>query len=491
MKIAIRADSGIIMGSGHIMRCLTLADELKAETIFYCRNLPGNIKDVIETRGYKVVLLSDNLQKADIEFLECLKQKELQTLIIDSYETNINLESKAREYVDNIVVIDDIANRRHDCDILLDQNPCPATHARYKNLIPQNSIKLLGLGYALLGKEFSRHCDNNSAPHNNIIKNILIFFGGGDHKNLTQKVIEILISCPNNTKDIKFNVIVGASNQNKDRIQSLCETNPNFTFHCQVNNMDAMMREADLFIGAGGTTNWERMCIGLPAVLISIAENQEESCRELTKFDVVKYLGTAEDFSGEKLLDTIKWVIENPQWIHNASINGQRMVDGKGAKRVTAIINSLSINFTKATIDDCENIFNWRNAEENRQYSINTDKIEFEVHAKWFSRIITDKNHDLLIASKENISIAVMRFDYDDESAEISLYMTPGNHGKGLGLPLLLAAELWLKHNRQDIAEINAKVLLANLASVKIFQHALYKTTNSDKNIAIFNKGLK
>lgn len=518
MKIVIRADSGAIMGSGHIMRCLVLADELRVQTTFACRNLPGNIISVIESRGYAVKILPESFEDANKEFLNFLAQEKPETIIFDNYDIDVELESAARQYVQRIVVIDDLAKRKHDCDILLDQNPCEAIHIKYDNLVPNSAIKLLGLKYALLGREFSlRHCERSATTHTGTqktledfikpyglpsfandseVKNILIFFGGGDHKNLTEKVLNVfknqksrssIISNPS-ILDSNFTVIVGGSNPNKEKIRALCEDNKNFSFHCQINNMAELMQASDLFIGAGGTTSWERMCGGLPGIIISIAENQEEICKELAGLDLIKYLGTAEEFSEERFLQTLEWVFKNPEWINTAAIKGQEMVDGYGAKHVANII---SITFHDATEDDCENIFNWRNADENRRYSINNDKIIFENHKKWFSKMITDKNHKLLITNYNNKAIAVIRFDYSETEAEISLYLVPGEHGKGFGLPLLLAAEGWLRKNQKNILEINAKVIAENIASIKIFKYALYKEIEANKNILFFRKSLK
>lgn len=486
MKIIIRADSGSIVGSGHIMRCLVLADALGLPAMFACRDLPGNIISVITERGYQVEILSSDIEKANGQFLDFLQQQKADILIIDNYDTDIQLESKARQYVFRIAVIDDLANRKHDCDILIDQNPCEATHSRYKELASLSSIKLLGLKYALLGKGFSTHKKSIVSKE---IKNILIFFGGGDHKNLTQKTIEALINNADYT-DIKFNVVVGISNQNMEKISVLCAGNPNFHFHCQINKMAELMEQADLFIGAGGTTNWERMCIGLPGIIISIADNQIDSCNALVSFDVIKYLGVAEEFAPQKLLYSIDWIMQNRAWRETASMKSQEMVDGFGVKRSAANIKSLAISFTKATLSDCDNIYSWRNAEENRLYSINSDVIDFSAHHKWFSEIINNNNCNLLVASYENNPLGVVRFDYDNSKAEISLYLVSGLHGKGMGLSLLFGAEHWLREHRKDIMEISAKVLQNNIASVRIFEYTLYSLRQSDKNILLFNKRL-
>lgn len=486
MKILIHADSGTIMGSGHIMRCLVLADELNKTVLhFACRDLPGNITSVIESRGYKVKILNESLEQANKEFIDFIKQEKPEILILDNYDTDIMLESMAREHVGHIVVIDDLANRKHDCDILLDQNPCPNTHTRYKNLVPQFATKLLGLKYALLGSNYRL----SSNLKNDRIINILIFFGGGDHKNLTEKVINSLI-IDSNFHGYSFNVVVGKSNLNKEKIRTLCESQKNFAYHCQINNMAELMSKTDLFIGAGGTTNWERMCVGLPGIIISIADNQEESCHELAKLDVIKYLGTAEEFIPKKFLTTLQWIEENPQWLCNAAKLGKEMVDGNGAKRVAAYINTMSIILKQAHHDDCINIHKWRNSPENRVYSINNNEISLTDHEKWFAKIINNKDHNLLIAYHNNQPIGVVRFDYAGQTAEISLYLTPGQHSKGYGLPLLIAAENWLKNNHSDINEINAQILQENIASLKIFQYALYNAQKSDKNILLFNKRL-
>ncbi len=540
MKIIIRTDSSTDIGSGHVMRCLVLADFLRNETmhegerlttkinlsaktdiitsqsydspkilphysiIFACRNLEGNLIETIKIRGYAVEILKEQIGTANIEFLNLLKTQQPEIVIFDNYKIGEDIEIQSKLYSKYIVVIDDLANTRHDCDILLNQNPLQNNDA-YRNLLPKKTMLLQGLNYALLGKKFlnvtqerikKNQTDNNTSitklfSAKNPINNIIIFFGGGDHKNITSSVLELLTNHKNNKflpKDCTFEVIVGAANPNKKFIEEICKQNASFNYHCQVNNMHEFMAKANLFIGAGGTTSWERMFIGLPAIIISIAENQEKSCKYLAEEDVIQYLGRAEEFSELDFLNKLKWVQKNPKWLLEASNKGKRMVDGYGAKRVASYISSLSIQLRKAENKDCKEILKWRNNLINRRYSFNTNIIKFKDHEKWFNNIITSRNNNLLIATFSEESLAVIRFDYINSVAEISLYMVPGWHGRNYGLPLLIAAETWLKQNKPDITTIESKVIKDNIASYKVFSYAMYQETMSDNNTLFLRK---
>ena len=217
-KILIRTDSSDIVGTGHLMRCLTLADALKnkgADVHFICRNLRGNVNRLAEQRGYKLHLLSaparefvsqpDDLVHASwLEVQWQLDQKEtsqivhsigekIDWLIADSYSLDFRWENGLQSEIKKIMVIDDLADRKHNCEILLDQNYFAKPEKRYQKLIPESSQLLLGQQYSLLREEFlgaKKFCDQRSPE----VNRILIYFGGNDHDNLTGLVLKALNS---------------------------------------------------------------------------------------------------------------------------------------------------------------------------------------------------------------------------------------------------------------------------------------------------------
>ncbi|SEJ87972.1 UDP-2,4-diacetamido-2,4,6-trideoxy-beta-L-altropyranose hydrolase [Propionispira arboris] len=319
MNIVFRVDSSTQIGSGHVMRCITLAGKLRkennAEIMFISRDLPGNLNDVIQKKGYSLIVLPQCEPQNEIKGYEkwltvtqqqdanaCInvlqKQCKPDYLIVDSYAINEEWEKKLRPFVHKIMVIDDLANRRHDCDVLLDQNFYLNKNFRYKGLVPSHCQLLLGPKYVLLREEFYE-AQKKMRKRDGKIYNILIFYGGSDLTNETMKALRALamLSLPK----VLVNVIVGEGNPYKDEVAEFCQQHEFMKYYCQVDNMAEFMNQADLTLGAGGTTTWERCFLGLPAVVTSIADNQIQICKDCAEARYVLYLGS-EDFVTEEII---------------------------------------------------------------------------------------------------------------------------------------------------------------------------------------------
>lgn len=323
MVIVFRVDSSQQIGSGHVMRCLTLAERFrskrKAEVIFLMRDLDGNLIDLVKKQEYKVNVLPRSAHDYDLsgyeawltvpqeldaeQSISCLSGMGIvDLLVVDSYAIDILWENKLRPYSKKIMAIDDLANRRHDCDILLDQNLYEDMDTRYKYLGPGNCKLYLGPKYALLRKEFyaaKKSMKNRTGKLNNI----LVFFGGVDATNETSKTLKALMML--NNKELEINVVVGDANPHKEEVKQLCRYSDKWHYYCQVNNMAELMAEADLAIGAGGTATWERCFLGLPAIVIAVADNQIEGCEVLAKHNVIKYLGFHKDVDKDSISSAV------------------------------------------------------------------------------------------------------------------------------------------------------------------------------------------
>ncbi len=347
MKIALRADSSAEMGSGHLMRCLTLADDLQQkenEILFICRNLPGNLIDIIEKKGYSVARLPYNIEnriavddiylrwlgvspQVDAAETEAIIKKEqtiFDLLVIDHYGLDRFWEEKIQPYVKKILVIDDLANRPHNCNILLDQNFYEHPEKRYKGLIPSFCKELYGPRYSLLRPEF-RKTRKYLKSRNGIIGKILVFFGGSDLSNETNKVL-YAIKLLNNSF-ITFDIVVGFSNPHKEHIRRECQNIPNTRFFCQIENMAQLMAEADLAVGAGGTTTWERCFLGLPSIVEIIAKNQEETTNAVGRLGAIWNLGWYANVSITDIAKAIEMMLVNPALLKEISNKAFQLMD--------------------------------------------------------------------------------------------------------------------------------------------------------------------
>ncbi|MBW1615136.1 MAG: UDP-2,4-diacetamido-2,4,6-trideoxy-beta-L-altropyranose hydrolase [Deltaproteobacteria bacterium] len=360
-EIIIRADAATQIGSGHIMRCLTLAEKLKedgANVEFICREHKGNLINFINQKGFTVhrLLQPANLPPDASEYHQWLgatqtedaesvisvlnkKNKAIDWLIIDHYAIDYQWQQKLRPYTKKIMAIDDLANRKHDCDLLLDQN-FYLEKDRYKNLVPKHCIQALGPKFALLRKEFAE-ARKNLRKRTGEIKRILIFFGGSDNTNQTKKAISAIKLL--NRPDIKVDVILGALNPNKEEIYKATKNSPNIFCYQNINNMAEFMAKADLAIGAGGSTTWERCCMGLPAIVLTISADQKKLSEDMFNQNYSYFQSKAEKISEQKLTDLINSMLSDSKKFETLICKNIELVDGMGSKKVTAIINRVEV----------------------------------------------------------------------------------------------------------------------------------------------------
>lgn len=353
LNVFVRTDSSVKIGSGHVMRCITLANELKkhgAAITFICRELPGNLCGFIKDKGFSVRLLPPVEWKDEEEIFtnnnwlgtiwaddaeETLHQiegqSEIDWLIVDHYFLDRRWESLMRPRVSKILVIDDLANRPHDCDVLLDQNLYINMEQRYTGLVPHHCKKLLGPQYALLRPEF-REAKEITRVRDGKVNNIMVFFGGTDPTDETSKTLEAIKLI--NDSNIKVNVIVGNSNCKREEIRKMCLTMENVNFHCQIDNMAEMLVQTDLVIGAGGSSTWERSFLGVPSITIIAAENQVEITEAVASAGATLSLGWFYEVTAEKLAATIQKVINNPELIKQLGANALTLMKDSTSKNI-------------------------------------------------------------------------------------------------------------------------------------------------------------
>ncbi len=363
MKVVIRADASLTMGTGHIMRCLTLAEALKkqgADIVFICREHDGNLLERIERQGFKTYALPNTCHEEAVTntetennelygqcWLGSTQQQDaalcrplLETispdwLIVDHYGIDQVWQAQLAPYAGKLMVIDDLANRVHECDVLLDQ-----TYGRqvedYAGLVPPQAQLLLGSEYALLRPEFAEWRDYSLQRRRNPeFKKLLITMGGVDPDNITGEVLSTLerITLP---EEMEIIVVMGATAPHLENVKQQAERMPNkCTVKIDVSNMAEIMANADLAIGAAGATTWERCCLGLPSLMIVLADNQKEISillsRNLASLSVDKEsLQTA-----ARELESISM-----QRLTELTNNSAKLLDGGGVHRVVRALTS-------------------------------------------------------------------------------------------------------------------------------------------------------
>ena len=495
-NLIVRTDASIQIGTGHVMRCLILADELRgrgAEVVFVCREFDGNLCGYIEEKGYIVYRLPVSaVQEQNIEsglkhavwlgidwqtdarqVEEIIKNLEATPdwLVVDHYALDERWEGYLRPYCKKIMVIDDLADRMHDCDLLLDQNFYENLESRYDKLAPSRCKKLLGPKYALLRPEF-RKARKNLRKRDGHVKRIMTFFGGSDSTNETAKALEAIRML--NKPDIVVDLVVGDFNPHREVIEQAASDLPDCTCHFNVKDMASLMAKADLAVSAGGTTVWERCSLGLPSLVATVAENQEKTVSDMAESGYLLFLGRSEEVSVHSLYHALKIALQSPWLLISFARKTQSLVDGKGAKRVAQEMMPLEITLRMATMDDCEAIYKWRNAEETRRHIFNPEQISLDEHRRWFMESLENPNRQILIAELHGRSAGVLRYDIDGRLAVISIYTVPGIKGYGIGTQIIRIGSKWLRCHFPDVYKIQAKVLPENVVSEKAFVNAGY-----------------
>jgi UDP-2,4-diacetamido-2,4,6-trideoxy-beta-L-altropyranose hydrolase len=352
MRIVFRVDSSIYMGTGHVMRCLALANRLRdkgAIIEFICREHPGQMVGLIQGNGYTVSLLpapkteqvvsllSNNLEwigvswKQDAEeTINCIESNKPDFLIVDHYGIDHNWHGLLRPFTKKIMVIDDLANRKLDCDLLLDQ-----TYSRkecaYKLLTPKDCQLLIGTSYALLRPEFERLRQKaiEKRQRTESIFNILIFMGGLDKSGSTNFALDGILKLFKKRK-FEIDVVIGESSPYYHIINKrVLELNLPINVLSNITNMADLILNADIAIGAGGTSSWERCSLALPTLVKVLSVNQRENANNLQKAGAIKIWSDSDDLANtlEELVVSIN------QW-KNMSDNSSVICDASGAPRV-------------------------------------------------------------------------------------------------------------------------------------------------------------
>lgn len=350
-NIAIRVDANGQIGTGHFMRCLTLADGLKyrgAQIRFVSRHLSEHLCSMLVNKGYEFALLASDQNHMPLDELahahwlgvsqardatdsiQALSDRVWDWLVVDHYALDFRWEFMLRQTVKKILVIDDIADRQHGCDVLLDQNFYADMATRYTGKTPAHCQLLLGPRYALLRDEF-RQLREQVKPRSGPVRHVLVFFGGVDVDNYTAQAIEALAGI--GSSDLHVDVVIGAQHLHREQIETAC-AEKGFVCHVQTSRMAELMAAADLAIGAGGSASWERCCLGLPSLTASLANNQVGIAKALDLFGACIYIGALETASAAVIQSAIIALLAHPDRFMLLSEKSYSLVDGLGVDRV-------------------------------------------------------------------------------------------------------------------------------------------------------------
>ena len=359
MKVLFRVDSSRVIGSGHLMRCLALANGIRnilnGDIIFVCKELNGNLNEIVIERGYKLIRLNKNsegyvhrkyskdddnmAQKKDAyETIKKIGNSRYDWIITDNYFLDDNWKHYLKDNTKYFFDIDDLFKKTKYSNLILNQAPKLVSESRYQGLIQKKSKLILGPKYALIDNNYIVY-RKNSTSHNGKIKKILISYGGSDETDETVKAIKA-INYINNDR-LTINVVIGKAYLNINRLKDIIVNKQNINIYHQARNMAELIIDADLALGGGGGSTWERMCLGLPSIVTTTSDDQI-SVPYLHNEGLLIWIGRAKDVKICNLKKVINNTINNPADLIKLSDKCKNYIDGNGVNRTVNILNEYS-----------------------------------------------------------------------------------------------------------------------------------------------------
>lgn len=487
MIVGLRVDSSLELGTGHVVRCLALAEALRARGAT-CRFLTASLTESLErailAAGHHVVHLGAGGWSAPLSGLGWSKERQLADaeasaeaspgaswMVVDHYGLDAAWETRVRALGQKCLVVDDLA-RLHDCDILLDQTLHADAASRYAR--SSCAHKLLGPRFALLRPGFAA-AHRDARIRVGPVRRLFVMMSGSDANNVTGLALDAVAQA--GLRQLALDIVIGSSHPQLDALRARVAAEGSWTLHVDSDRVAELMLAADLAIGAGGTATWERCALGLPALAVEIAANQHELLREGAQAGLLHMVPGPPDAA--RLAAHLRVMAESDGLRAHISQQGVAAVDGRGALRVAAAMDITDIRVRRARAEDRDDLLAWRNAPAVRDSSRNPEVIGADAHRSWFQSVLGSSDCLLLVGERSSGAVGVVRFDrLGRDSAEVSIYLAPGAQ-PGDGSPLLGAAEDWLRASAPEIRSVIAEILPGNRRSEDLFARAGYRPLRS------------
>jgi UDP-2,4-diacetamido-2,4,6-trideoxy-beta-L-altropyranose hydrolase len=484
------------MGTGHLKRCLSLAETLGAlgvEIFFVWRDIGLDCSKLIENNGFRAAILTpcDTAFAAAVgdpphshwaeapsvldasETSEALRQFAPHWVVIDHYSFDARWHEAVRQALNcKIAVIDDLGDRLLLGDILVDHNPDRDHRHKYARSLNHIGKLLGGPSFALLAPGYSKL--KPIAVRDNV-RSIGIFLGGVDAQNLSPMVLK---ACRNAGFDGPVEIAATSAYTHLEALIRSVADDGSVTLSVDQPDLMHFFQTHDLQIGAGGGATWERCRVGVPAIVLATADNQRIVTSGLGRVSAALCL---DSFDSTPLVEQIKWLLADKELRVTLGTNASRLVDGRGCQRVALAMAAETISVRPATMADAELVHSWRNAPSTRAVSIDPSEIALDAHLIWFAASLSAPDRRrIFIGHVGPVDVGVVRFDAlgdepDGERWEISIYLDPELSGLGLGSALLIAAEQALLREQGGVLSITAQTLSDNRASQQMFRRCGYQ----------------
>lgn len=487
MRVAIRTDASPRIGIGHARRCSALSQSLRAlgaQVVFVMRDLGIDSKAFIAPDCDYIELprpagsfepgaddpahaawAEAGFAQDSAETIEALRAFAPDWVVVDHYAFDHRWHARVRAALGaRICVIDDLADRRLEADVLVDHNLDADHRKKYAHAAPGVLRLLGGPRYALLAAAYR---DAREYEFSARVESIGVFLGGTDPLGLSVRVVEALRTVAAFAGRIE--VVTSSANPRLADLRDRCAA---FDATISVDQPDLVdfYGRHDLQIGAGGGAALERCRIGPPTLALVTAENQAVVVRALAAAGAVK---TADENTREAIGTAAKALIDDTEARRALASAARRLVDGRGSRRVGVALASDRVTLRNATPEDAQVVFPWRNDERIREVSRSSRAIGLPEHLEWWRNTLKNPKRHLLIAQCGAQPVGTLRIDQEAEGgAEVSIYLDPDLAGVGLGRTVLEAGQAWSIRNLPALGSLRAEILSGNRASAALFSAA-------------------
>jgi UDP-2,4-diacetamido-2,4,6-trideoxy-beta-L-altropyranose hydrolase len=481
--LLVRTDASTQIGTGHVMRCLALAQAWLDEggrVVFLSSNFPAGLLPHLQEDGIRLCDLSA-VPGSPQDAVECAKFAQeigASWIIVDGYHFNADYQKVIKDQNLRLLFLDDYGHADHyHADMVLNQNCC-ASEEFYPHKESHTQL-LLGPKYVLLRREFLRWREWRRTISEKAAR-ILVTFGGSDTQNVTMKVIQVLERVKHS--DLQVEIVVGAGNRCRDSIQEyVVNAKQNYELLCSIDTMAEVMAWADMAISAAGGTCWELAFLGVPSLLLLTAENQNGNAQYMEESHAAKIIGRAADLELHDLAQAIESFVQNEEVRKIMSEKGRQLVDGFGASRVSAALMKEGLFLRPAMPTDCCILWEWANDPVTRAMAINKNPIPLADHVRWFEQKMKNAQSVILILEHDAVPAGQIRFDIgEDQTTEIDIAVAPSHRGRSLGTWLLREGIRYFLSFNQSVKTILGRIREENQSSQRIFEKSGFMWEKSE-----------
>jgi UDP-2,4-diacetamido-2,4,6-trideoxy-beta-L-altropyranose hydrolase len=434
--------------------------------------MPGGLRARLVEEGVKLVEVEEEEETQSDARATAAYAEEVGSswIVVDGYHFGVAYQRSLREAGHRVLFIDDYGHAdRHEADLVLNQN-IDAEDGLYADRAEHTDL-LLGPKFALLRKEFwpwrvPRREIRAEAEH------ILVTLGGADPDNVTTETVEALGTLE--ASGVRATVVIGGSNPHKDAIRAAAKSaGVPIDLRQNVDDMADLMANFDIAVSAGGSTCWELAFMGIPNVIVVLAENQKGIARGLDEAGTAVNLGWHEEIGTSEIESAVGSLLRNERKRRRMTGEAQALVDGWGTERVVSAMAG-ELFLRPAQEQDCELLWEWANDPVVRERSYNSDPIPLKEHEDWFSGKLKDPSSKIYIAEERGNPVGEVRFDVKEEAAVVSVVVDSEYRGKGYGTELIRQGTRHFLSESSDDYRVDAFIKETNKPSVRVFEKAGY-----------------